>query len=201
MSRRTAGRQGRNQCGAAAPGRNQRETAANQLITDGGRPSDSQCEPPLRQAATRGGSEPPDRHVVKPRREELAPGANVCDYCTAKCCRYFALPIEAPTTHRDFDFLRWFMLHDRASVYTEDDQWYLLVHTACKHLRADHRCGIYPVRPQVCREYGTDQCEYQDDWTYERYFETPEQVEEYQEAMFSQPSEKSIRSPKPSPVP
>ena len=135
--------------------------------------------------------------TAKPRREDVGPHRNLCDYCTGKCCRYFALPIETPTTPRDFDFLRWFLLHERASVFTEDENWYLLVHTQCKHLRPDHRCGIYAVRPQVCREYKTDDCEYAENWTYERYFETPEQVEEYQEAVFAKPEGHNIRSAKP----
>jgi uncharacterized protein len=131
------------------------------------------------------------------RREDLKPGEVLCEYCTAKCCRYFALPIDEPTTPRDFDFLRWFLLHERASVFTEDETWYLLVHTACKHLQPDNRCGIYERRPEVCREYTTDNCEYHDDWTYERYFETPEQVAEYAEAIFPPVDGRSIRSPQP----
>ena len=65
----------------------------------------------------------------------------------------------------------------------------------CKHLGEDHRCGIYYTRPQICREYTTEQCEYEDDWTYEQYFETAEQVAEYMEVIL--PSEGSIRSPRP----
>ena len=89
---------------------------------------------------------------IKPRREELQPGQSLCDFCTAKCCRYFALPIDKPTTWEEFDFLRWFLLHDRACCFTEDGSWYVLVHTDCKHLQADNRCGIFgsPDRPEVC---------------------------------------------------
>jgi Fe-S-cluster containining protein len=133
----------------------------------------------------------------KPRPEELGSDENLCDYCTAKCCRYFALPIDTPTTRRDYDFLRWYLVHDRASLFTEDETWYLLVHTECKHLQEDHRCGIYETRPQICREYSTSNCEYLDDYTYERYFETPEQVAEYAEAIFPKRRGESIRSPKP----
>ncbi len=137
----------------------------------------------------------------KPAREELRPGEVLCDHCTAKCCRYFALPIEAPTTRRDYDFIRWYLLHDRAAVFTEDDTWYILVHTRCRHLLSDNRCGIYETRPQVCREYTTDSCEYEDDWVYERFFETPEQVEEFAEAVLPRRPGTSIRSSKPPRVP
>ncbi len=130
-------------------------------------------------------------------REELPPGRILCEYCTAKCCRYFALPIETPKTWSDFDYLRWYLLHGRATVFVDDDAWYLMVHTQCRHLGDDHRCGIYATRPQICREYSTDKCEYEDDWTYERYFETPEQIEEYAQALFNRPGKPGFRSVQP----
>ena len=132
----------------------------------------------------------------KPDRKDLPSDANLCDYCTAKCCRYFALPIETPTEWRDFEFIRWYLLHGRASVFVDEGDWYLMVHTDCKHLQADNRCGIYETRPPICREYTTDNCEYEDDWTYEFYLETAEQVHEYTEAVI-QPKGKSIRSREP----
>ena len=135
--------------------------------------------------------------AAKLRREDVPPNEVLCAYCTAKCCRYFALPIEAPETRRDYEFIRWYLLHDRASIFTEDGTWYLLVHTTCKHLQADNRCGIYETRPQICREYSTKNCEYEDDWTYERYFETAEQVAEYAEAVLPKGRGQSLRSPKP----
>lgn len=134
---------------------------------------------------------------TKPRRSELGPDANLCEYCTAKCCKYFALPIETPESSEDFDFIRWYLLHEHATVFVEDESWYLLVHTPCKHLQADQRCGIYHTRPQICRDYSTDKCEYEDDWTYDQYFETPEQIAEYAESVVCSVGVKKIRSPKP----
>jgi Fe-S-cluster containining protein len=133
---------------------------------------------------------------TKPRREQVPKDKVLCEYCTAKCCRYFALPIETPEDAADFEFLRWFLLHERATVFKEDDDWYLLIHTTCRHLQADNRCGIYESRPQVCRDYSTKDCEYEDDWTYDFYLERPEQVAEYTEAVV-QSKGRSIRSPKP----
>ena len=134
---------------------------------------------------------------TKPRRDDLPKDVNLCEYCTAKCCHYFALPIDVPSERQDFDFIRWYLLHDRATAFVEDGDWYLLVHTVCKHLQPDHRCGIYETRPQICRDYTTDNCEYEDDWTYDQYFETPEQLQEYVEARFPPPRGESIRSPQP----
>ncbi|HBE68958.1 MAG TPA: zinc/iron-chelating domain-containing protein [Planctomycetaceae bacterium] len=130
-------------------------------------------------------------------RENVPAGKSLCDYCTAKCCRYFALPIDTPDTTRDLDFMRWFLLHERASVFVEDESWYLLVHTVCKHLQSDNRCGIYETRPEICREYTTDSCEYDEDAVYEKYFETPEQVAEYMEATVLQADLGATRSPEP----
>jgi uncharacterized protein len=148
---------------------------------------------------------------TKPQRDQVPEGKSLCDFCTAKCCRYFAMPLDAPTEVKDFDYIRWYLLHDRATVFVEDGTWYLLVHTTCKHLQSDNRCGIYFTRPQICRDYTTDECEYDDSWCYEQYFETPEQIVEYVEARFGPqpdqfpvghpPGTSSIRSPKPQGLP
>ncbi len=119
----------------------------------------------------------------RPAREELRDDEVLCTYCNAKCCRYFALPIDKPDSWKQFDYMRWFLLHQHASVFVEKDDWYLLVHTPCKNLRDDNLCGIYEERPNICREYTTKKCEYDDLWVYDQYFELPEQVEEYAEAV------------------
>jgi Fe-S-cluster containining protein len=136
---------------------------------------------------------------VQFKRSELKPGEILCDHCTAKCCRYFSLPIDEPDTFEEFEYLRWYVQHDQATIFTEDDSWFVLVHTVCKHLRPDNRCGIYKTRPQICRDYTTDQCEYEDDYTFDRYFETPEQIAEYTDARFSDAN--TFRSPKPTGLP
>ncbi|MEC7678378.1 MAG: hypothetical protein VX694_03850, partial [Planctomycetota bacterium] len=50
--------------------------------------------------------------VVKRKRIDFPEDANLCEYCTAKCCHYFALAIDEPVNRRDFDFIRWYLLHD-----------------------------------------------------------------------------------------
>ena len=137
---------------------------------------------------------------VKPRREEVPKDQVLCDHCTAKCCRYFALPLDAPEDLTDFEFIRWFLLHERATIFREGKTWYLLVHTVCRHLQDNNLCGIYDTRPQVCRDYSTKDCEYEDDWTYDFYLERPEQVAEYCEATL-QDEYDTIRSPKPALLP
>ena len=135
--------------------------------------------------------------MTKPKREDLPSDVNLCEYCTAKCCRYFALPIDTPQGKREFDFMRWFLLHERASVFVENDDWFLLVHSDCKFLREDNLCGIYETRPNICREYTTTKCEYEDLWVYDKYFETPEQVAEYAEVVLEAKKQTCSRSKKP----
>lgn len=135
----------------------------------------------------------------KIRREDLPKGGNLCEHCTAKCCHYIAAPYETPDCFEDMEYIRWIVLHQRATFFREDDDWYLLVHTVCDKLGDDYRCGVYETRPQICRDYTTDNCEYDDDWTYDFYLETHEQVWEYTEAAY-QKKGKSIRSRKPNPL-
>jgi Fe-S-cluster containining protein len=101
----------------------------------------------------------------------------------------------------DWEYVRWYLLHEGATVFKEDEQWYLLVHATCKHLQSDNRCGIYDTRPPICREYSTDNCEYDDDWLYEQYLETAEQVWEYSEAILSSAHGPTMRSPRPALLP
>lgn len=131
------------------------------------------------------------------KRSELPPGEVLCSYCTAKCCRYYALPVETPESFSDWEYVRWYVLHEYTSVFKEGETWYLLVHTPCQHLLPDNRCGIYETRPPICREYTTESCEYDDDSTYEQYLETPEQVAEYVEAILPRRERESFRTPRP----
>lgn len=136
------------------------------------------------------------------RRADLSPGDCLCNYCTALCCRYFTLPIETPTEWRDFDHIRWFLMHGRASVFVDGDVWYLTVYAECRHLQPDNRCGVYDDRPQICRGYSTDNCEYQDEGVYDMYFETPDQIWEYAHAVLPprQPRRFSAAPPEPAEI-
>lgn len=131
----------------------------------------------------------------KPRREDVPNLDALCEYCSGKCCRYFALEIDEPVDWEDFDRLRWFVLHEFTTIFTEDDHWFLLVQTKCRKLDEQNRCLDYENRPNVCRQYSTARCEYDDRWVYDRYFETPEQIAEYAEALLGPRCGDDIRSP------
>ncbi len=104
----------------------------------------------------------------------------LCEHCTAACCRYIALPIDRPQTPRDFDDIRWYLMHEGISVFVEDGDWYMLIQTRCRHLQPDHRCGIYDTRPRICRSYTTDNCDYHSgDYGWEAHFSAPEHLDAY----------------------
>ncbi len=132
----------------------------------------------------------------RPRKSSVPPD-ELCAHCYGKCCRYFALPIDKPTTYEEFDFVRWYLLHESASVFVENGDWFLLIHTPCRELGPDNRCKIYDHRPQICREYSTTKCEYEDLFVFEQYFETGEQIEEYAEAVLGPRPGADFRTPKP----
>lgn len=125
----------------------------------------------------------PRKNVLK--RSAVPAGDSLCDHCAGKCCRYFTLPIDAPKSRDDYDSVRWYLAHGRTLVYVDKATWYLVVMTRCNYLSADDRCGIYHERPRICREYTTAECEYDDDWIFEKVFETPEQLWEYAEAVLT----------------
>jgi Fe-S-cluster containining protein len=93
------------------------------------------------------------------------------------CCKYIALPLDPPETKRDFDDMRWYLLHQGISVFVEDDEWYIQIEARCNALRPDNLCGIYETRPEICREYTTEGCDYHGgNYEYKHIFKTPEEI-------------------------
>ena len=86
---------------------------------------------------------------------------NKCGFCPgARCCRYITQKIETPRAKDDFDHLLWQVSHDQVEIYKDADGWYLMFLSPCVKLLPDGRCGIYETRPQICRNYSNDYCEY-----------------------------------------
>ncbi len=121
-------------------------------------------------------------------------GSCLCDQCSALCCRYFALPIETPATRKQFDDVRWYLVHENCVVFIEKKTWYLAVMSKCKHLQADNRCGIYETRPRICRAYTTDNCDYHGgEYDYDKLFTSAEQLWEYADEQLTIAREKRRR--------
>lgn len=88
---------------------------------------------------------------------------NKCDLCTGSlCCTYVTEEIVTPRSKSDYNHLLWQVSHDNVEIYKDDDGWTLMFKTMCSHLQIDGRCGIYEIRPDICREYTNDYCEYDD---------------------------------------
>lgn len=104
----------------------------------------------------------------------------LCEHCTGYCCRYIALPIDTPETREELDFVRWYLMHENISVFVEDGDWYLYIMATCRHLQPDYRCGVYEIRPQICRDYSTENCDYHSgDYGWEHHFTCPEHLDDY----------------------
>jgi len=96
------------------------------------------------------------------------------------CCRYVALPIDRPRTRRDFDDIRWYLMHEGVSVFIEEGNWYAQFLLKCNNLLPDRRCAIYERRPAICREYKAGECDYlAGDYEYEALFTDASQLERY----------------------
>ncbi|HMB00752.1 MAG TPA: YkgJ family cysteine cluster protein [Spirochaetota bacterium] len=89
---------------------------------------------------------------------------DMCKKCGSVCCRHIALPIDKPTTKREYDEIRWYLLHKNISIYFDKKKhWYMEVRTDCKALTANGKCRIYKRRPRICRDYPSrgEFCEYE----------------------------------------
>lgn len=109
-------------------------------------------------------------------------GSILCEHCAAACCRYLALPLDKPTSARDYDDIRWYLMHEGVTVFVEDGDWYIQYVTKCKNLGADNLCMVYDTRPDICREYEPHECDYAGgNYGYDHFFSHPKQIVEYYE--------------------
>lgn len=107
-------------------------------------------------------------------------GSILCEHCAAACCRYLAIPLDKPTSRRDYDDIRWYLMHQNVQVFVEEGDWFIQFQTVCKNLGADNRCGIYDHRPELCREYEPGECDYVGgSFGYEHLFTHASQIEDF----------------------
>ena len=109
-------------------------------------------------------------------------GSILCEHCAAACCRYLALPLDKPTSARDYDDIRWYLMHEGVTIFVEDGDWYIQYTTKCKDLGADNLCTVYTTRPEICREYEAKGCDYSGgSYGYDHFFTHPKQIVEFYE--------------------
>jgi Fe-S-cluster containining protein len=115
---------------------------------------------------------------------------NQCELCHGQCCRYFALPIDAPEDRDDYDDIRWYLCHKDVTVFVEDGDWYVNVNNVCRNLSGkDHTCKIYDNRPKICQGYSHDECDFvEGDYEYELHFTDDKQMEAYMRDKFDNPT-------------
>jgi len=86
---------------------------------------------------------------------------NKCSYCHGtKCCQYITQQIDEPENIDDFQLMLWQIAHAKVEFYKDEDGWFLMFITPCEQLKADGSCRIYHQRPDICRDYANDYCEY-----------------------------------------
>jgi len=107
---------------------------------------------------------------------------NKCSFCEGtKCCVYTTQEIDTPRTKDDFDHMLWQMAHKNIQVYKDEGEWFLLVNNECQFLGDKGMCKIYETRPQLCRDYSNDFCEYDEpaENSFQFYFKTYEELDKY----------------------
>ncbi|MFP4163824.1 MAG: YkgJ family cysteine cluster protein [Chitinispirillaceae bacterium] len=108
---------------------------------------------------------------------------NPCTDCNALCCRHVAVGIDTPESRKEYDDIRWYLLHRNVWVSIDHEgSWLLEFRTPCIHIRDDNTCGIYRNRPEICKEYPADDqlCEGEtDEPSYVELFKNAEDLEKY----------------------
>lgn len=93
---------------------------------------------------------------MTPKPPPKAPAAGPpCADCPALCCRYLATEIDPPRCKRDYDDIRWYLLHRAVSVFLDaEGAWFLAFESPCRELDEAGRCRCYTTRPRLCRAHG-----------------------------------------------
>lgn len=115
------------------------------------------------------------------------PVENKCSRCLGStCCTYTTEALGTLRSMADFDHLLWQVSHQGVEVYKDEDGWFLLIRGHCEHLQQDGSCAIYTRRPQVCRDYSNDWCEFDApaENGFELYFQNYAQLLKYCQKRF-----------------
>ncbi len=106
-----------------------------------------------------------------------------CTKCNAHCCRHVAVGINTPKSKRDFDNIRWYLLHKNVWVSIDlEGNWLLEFRTPCRHIKGNYECSIYEKRPDICRDYPAkdELCEGEtDEPSYSELFKCAEDLQKF----------------------
>ena len=113
------------------------------------------------------------------------PGVDVhhnCARCPALCCHYVSTEIDPPSSDRDVQNIRWYLMHADVRIFIDEGGiWYLQFMSRCRYLGEDNLCQIYETRPQMCREHSVDDCEWHGDYDFEHHFKSYDQLRKWVE--------------------
>ena len=104
-----------------------------------------------------------------------------CVECGGKCCEYVAVEVDRPTTKKEYDHIRWWLVHRGVNVFIDHDRkWFIEFRSPCENLTPDKKCLMYHDRPNICRGHGNkdEECEYFDT-PYLKYFSSAKEFEGY----------------------
>ncbi len=86
------------------------------------------------------------------------PTSSFCRKC-GKCCNYFCVEVDAPSSIGDVNDYAWILAHKNVSIHIEKKHWYLMVKSRCRYLK-NGQCKIYEKRPRICRKHNPADCEF-----------------------------------------
>ncbi|MDD4250883.1 MAG: YkgJ family cysteine cluster protein [Candidatus ainarchaeum sp.] len=82
-----------------------------------------------------------------------------CKTCLADCCKEVAVSINTPKTKKDWDEIKWLVLHKNVQVYKDfENDWLVEFFTPCEKLSKTNKCTIYKKRPLICKEHQSKNC-------------------------------------------
>jgi len=106
--------------------------------------------------------------------KELCNGCNIC-------CQYAVIELKTPETKKDLELIRWYLLHNIIIFIEDDGSWCAEIKNKCTSLNNQGLCSIYNIRPEICCEYGQEECEKNKGETHgiKHTFKTQEEFLEY----------------------
>ena len=138
-----------------------------------------------------------DTPLVFPQfeNEDKMTVSEICCKCTG-CCRYVSVDLKKPRSKDQIDLYVWYLLHRNVQIYIDNDKgWNLLFITPCTKLQGDGKCGIYPTRPKLCKDYSASSCS-RTGKDHTHLFMTPDALLNYLEEEKNKKSKKKVSSTK-----